>query len=237
MIKKQYLKSKPSCKVTFSFPKEAVTEKTEIRVVGDFNDWNWEEGAIMKASKNEYKVTLELPTGSNYEFRYLMANGNWANDWDADAYVPSPYYGIDNSVVTIEATAKGNGAAAPKAVETVKAKAAPKKAAAKKTTAKKVAAKKTTAKKAAPKKAKKDNLKKIEGIGPKIEKLLQAKGIVTFADLAKAKQKTLKEVLADAGSRFRMHDPTTWPEQAALAAAGETEKLAKLQDELKGGKR
>ena len=232
MIKKQYLKSKPSCKVTFTFPKEAVVDATEIRVVGDFNNWDWESGTIMKATKTEYKATIELPTGNNYEFRYLMANGGWANDWDADAYVPSPYYGIDNSVVTIEATASGNGAAAPKATEPAKAKAAPKKA-----TAKKAPAKKAASKKAAPKKAKKDNLKKIEGIGPKIEKLLQAKGIVTFADLAKAKQKTLKEVLADAGSRFKMHDPTTWPEQAKLAAAGEMEKLTKLQDELKGGKR
>ena len=158
MIKKQYLKSKPSCKVTFSLPKAAVTEKTEVRLVGDFNNWDWETGTIMKANKSEYKATLELATGSNYEFRYLMANGGWENDWAADAYVPSPFFGIDNSVVTIEATANGNGAAAPKATDTAKAKAAPKKAAAKKTVAKKAAPKKA-APKAAPKKRTKTTAK------------------------------------------------------------------------------
>ena len=224
MIKKQYLKTKAVCKVTFTLPLDAVSENTEVKVVGDFNDWNWETGVPMKANKAEYKAVIELPTGKNYEFRYLMANGSWENDWNADAYVPSPYFGIDNSVVSVEAT-KGNGEAAPKKEK------APVKATSTVATKKKAAPKK-----AAPK-AKADNLKKIEGIGPKIEKILKEKGITTFAALAKAKQTFLKEVLVEAGSRFKMHDPTTWPEQAALAAKGETEKLAALQAELKGGKR
>ena len=80
-------------------------------------------------------------------------------------------------------------------------------------------------------------MKKIEGVGLKIESLLHAKGILTFADLSKAKKATLTGVLADAGARFKMHDPTTWAKQAKLAAAGDWEKLAKWQDELKGGKK
>ena len=68
-------------------------------------------------------------------------------------------------------------------------------------------------------------------------KLLNAKDIKTFTDLAKAKKTLLKGILAEAGSRFKMHDPATWAEQAKLAAKGDWDKLTKLQDELKGGKR
>lgn len=225
MLKKQYLKNKPVCKVTFSLPKEAANGAKEVKVLGDFNNWNWNEGLPMKASKSEFKATLELTAGRHYEFRYLLDNGTWINDWDADAYNPTPY-GVENSVVFVEP------------VEIVISKA---KKAAPKATAKKSSPKKPAKAKAAPKKAKAtakpDNLKRIEGIGPKIESLLKAKGILTFADLSKAKKAMLTAVLADAGSRFRMHDPSTWAQQARLAAKGDWDKLGKLQDELKGGKK
>lgn len=81
-----------------------------------------------------------------------------------------------------------------------------------------------------------DDLKAIEGIGPKIEGLLQDAGINTWAALAQADMEKLKEILAEAGSRYRMHDPTTWAKQAELAAAGNWEALQQYQDELKGGR-
>jgi predicted flap endonuclease-1-like 5' DNA nuclease len=105
------------------------------------------------------------------------------------------------------------------------------------------AAKKATtpaAKKEAPAKAKKtataDDLTIVEGIGPKIAELLVAAGLSTFADLAKAKPAAIKTILEAAGKRYQMHDPATWPKQAALARDGKTAELAKLQAELKGGK-
>jgi predicted flap endonuclease-1-like 5' DNA nuclease len=82
----------------------------------------------------------------------------------------------------------------------------------------------------------KDDLKRIEGIGPKIEELLNAAGIQTFKELSAEKADKLKGILDAAGKRYQMHDPTTWPKQAKLAAAGNWEALTKLQDELKGGK-
>ena len=82
-----------------------------------------------------------------------------------------------------------------------------------------------------------DDLKKIEGIGPKISELLQNGGIKTFAQLADAKVEKLKEILEAAGSRYKMHDPTTWPQQSALAAKGNWDELKVLQDELQGGKK
>lgn len=91
-------------------------------------------------------------------------------------------------------------------------------------------------KKAAASSDKGDDLKKIEGIGPKIAEILTNAGIPDFATLAGSDAEKIREILAEAGSRYRMHDPTTWPEQAKLAADGEWEKLETLQDELKGGK-
>ena len=82
-----------------------------------------------------------------------------------------------------------------------------------------------------------DDLEKIEGIGPKIREVFTKAGIVSFAQLAETPVERLKEVLRAAGSRFVSHDPTTWPEQARLAAAGEWDAFKKLTDELIAGKR
>jgi len=81
-----------------------------------------------------------------------------------------------------------------------------------------------------------DDLKKIEGIGPKIAELLNAAGIQSYADLAGTDIDKIKEVLDEAGSRYKMHDPTTWPEQAQMAADGKWDELKELQENLKGGK-
>lgn len=93
---------------------------------------------------------------------------------------------------------------------------------------------KAPAKKA--KAAKGDDLKLIEGIGPKIAELFVAAGIDTFGKLADADVDTLKSILEDAGSTFATHDPTTWPQQARLAADGKFDELKTLQDELQGGR-
>ncbi len=76
----------------------------------------------------------------------------------------------------------------------------------------------------------------IEGIGPKIKEILNNGGIHSCADLAKASFDDLREMLVSAGSRYRQHDPTTWPKQADLAARGKTDELAALKEELKAGR-
>jgi large subunit ribosomal protein L27 len=92
---------------------------------------------------------------------------------------------------------------------------------------------------AAPKKEKApklDDLKVIEGIGPKIETLLKEGGINTWAELAEAPVERLKEILGAAGPRYQIHDPSTWPAQAKMAAEGKWEELKAYQDELTGGR-
>jgi len=81
-----------------------------------------------------------------------------------------------------------------------------------------------------------DDLKRIEGIGPKISALLQEAGIRTYAQLAAATTSRLEEILAEAGLSS-LAKPATWPEQASHAAAGDWETLKALQNELKGGRR
>jgi len=141
-----------------------------------------------------------------------------------------------------EAPAKEEPAAEKKAAPTKKEakEEAPKKAKAadKKETpaAKKKAA---PAKKAAPKKAAAkskdgDDLKKIEGIGPKIADTLAEAGVTTFAALAKMDRDAIKAIL-DTVSTLKSKEPKTWPQQAALAADGKWDELEKLQDDLMGG--
>ncbi|MCV6631026.1 MAG: 50S ribosomal protein L21 [Flavobacteriaceae bacterium] len=139
-------------------------------------------------------------------------------------------------IESISATG-GKKKAAPKKEEKAAApkKAAAKKAAPKKETAAKAAVpKKAAPKKAAPKKAAKaDDLKKIEGIGPKIASTLAEAGISTFAKLAKTDAAKIAEIIADVRGN---HVTDTWPAQAKMAAEGKWDELKKWQDELDGGK-
>jgi len=82
-----------------------------------------------------------------------------------------------------------------------------------------------------------DDLKRIEGIGPKIADILNAHGILAFSQLAATDVQRLQRILEEAGPRFQLADPESWPEQAKLAAAGDWTALASLQDRLKGGRR
>ena len=105
----------------------------------------------------------------------------------------------------------------------------------------KVAAPKTEAKKAAPKTAAKkatgkaDDLKKIEGAGPKAAEALVNSGLDTFAKVAKAKPEALSTILSEASSRLSHIVTDTWPKQAKLAADGKWDELKELQDRLDGG--
>ncbi|MBC9794671.1 50S ribosomal protein L21 [Sinomicrobium weinanense] len=109
-------------------------------------------------------------------------------------------------------------------------KSAPKKA--KEEKVEKPATKKAPAKKAA---AKADDLKKIEGAGPKAAEALVDAGIDTFAKVAKESPERLHEILSEASSRLAHIVTDTWPQQAQLAADGKWDELKELQDKLDGG--
>jgi len=82
-----------------------------------------------------------------------------------------------------------------------------------------------------------DDLKKIEGVGPKSAEIMGNAGIDTYAKLAEATADQIREILAAAGNRYKSFDPTTWPQQAGMAAEGKWDELKVLQDELDGGRK
>lgn len=86
------------------------------------------------------------------------------------------------------------------------------------------------------KKWKADDLKIVEGIGPKIEELLHSEGIKTWQTLADTAVERVKEILDAAGPSYQIHDPSSWPAQAGMAAAGKFDELKKWQEEMDGGK-
>ena len=100
-IKKNFLKSKPVCKVTFTLPADAVNGGKEVLLVGQFNDWNPDSAETMRKLKDgSYTRTLDLDAGKSYEFRYLIDGETWVNDSEADAYVPSGV-GSENCVIEL----------------------------------------------------------------------------------------------------------------------------------------
>lgn len=100
-FKKQTLKSRPVCKVTFRVPKEAAKDAKSIFIVGDFNEWD-ETATPMKPLKNgDFTAILELDTSkTEYQFRYLYDGRTWENDWEADAYIKNDA-GTENSVIRL----------------------------------------------------------------------------------------------------------------------------------------
>lgn len=99
-IKKEYMKGKNVCKVTFRLPSIAAPDAKTVSIVGDFNDWNIYANPMKKMKNKDFAITLELQPGSEYQFRYLIDENSWENDWNADKYVKSPY-GTDNSVIVV----------------------------------------------------------------------------------------------------------------------------------------
>jgi len=96
-IKKQFLKSKPVCKVTFTVPAE---EANNVAVVGTFNEWNTEATPLKKLKNGSFKGTVDLETENSYEFRYVV-DGNYVNEEEADAFAWNDFAGAENSVLSI----------------------------------------------------------------------------------------------------------------------------------------
>ena len=96
-IKKQYLKSKPVCKVTFTVPAK---EAKKVAVIGSFNEWNPKAAKLRKLKNGTFKGTVDLAKDSSYEFRYVV-DGEYLNDDQADAYAWNDYAGAENGVLNL----------------------------------------------------------------------------------------------------------------------------------------
>ncbi|AXR06381.1 isoamylase early set domain-containing protein [Salinimonas sediminis] len=100
-LKKQFLKSKPVCKVTFRLKAKEAGDATSAILVGDFNQWNENVEPMKRLKNGDFTQTVELSTNNDYAFRYILDNGSWENDWEADSYRRSPISNEDNSVVSV----------------------------------------------------------------------------------------------------------------------------------------
>lgn len=98
---KAYPKKGTTCKVTFELPEEATMGVSTVALVGDFNAWNKGEHILKKNKEGLFSITITLDQGHEYQFRYLMDESRWENDWAADKYMPSGYGNSDNSVVIV----------------------------------------------------------------------------------------------------------------------------------------
>jgi hypothetical protein len=191
-----------SKKITFTLPAEVVADANSGLLLGDFNNWDDSKAPSLKKQKDgSLKTTVTLEGGRSYQYRYLLDDGRWVNDYSAETYVHDWRYGVDNCLITVpEEEVSANAIIATEALP------------------------------------KKDDLTKIEGIGKKIAEILTAAGIASFEILAKTTPKKLRTILDEAGKKFKAYDPSAWPKQAKLAAAGKWIELKKLQGELKSGK-
>lgn len=101
-IKKQFLKSRPLCKVTFMVDDKIAGAADKVILSGDFNDWSLEQDQMTKQKNGTFKLTKELEVGKRYEFRYLINDQDWKNDPDADDFVKSGVSHDNNGVLILE---------------------------------------------------------------------------------------------------------------------------------------
>jgi 1,4-alpha-glucan branching enzyme len=98
-MKKQYLKSRPACKVTFRLPMQATVDAKTVHLVGDFNNWDRESIPMKRQKDGDFSVAVELENGREYRYRYLINGNCWENDWNADRYAQNPFGGDDSVVI------------------------------------------------------------------------------------------------------------------------------------------
>jgi 1,4-alpha-glucan branching enzyme len=100
-VKKQFLKSKPVCKVSFKLSKELAAGAAKATLVGDFNNWSEAADEMNSLKDGSFSISLDLETGRSYQFRYLLDGANWVNDEAADAYEASGFGDAQNAVIVL----------------------------------------------------------------------------------------------------------------------------------------
>ena len=118
-------------KVTFTLAAEVVGEATSGLLLGEFNNWDYNDGiSLKKQNDGSMTATASLESGKRYEYRYLLNDGRWVNDHSAEHYVHISGFHVENCVINVAEDVKKASAAAKKTKETApeKAAAAPKKA-------------------------------------------------------------------------------------------------------------
>jgi len=98
-FKKQFLKSKPVCKVSFRLDAAEASGAKKVQLLGDFNNWDKTTEPMTALKSNDFTITLELEAGKEFQFRYLIDGTEWKNDSQADSYTANSF-GEENSVIS-----------------------------------------------------------------------------------------------------------------------------------------
>ncbi len=89
-------------KITFTLPAEALGNATGAILLGDFNDWNFDKGISLSVQPDgTLAASVELEAGKSYQYRFLLSDGTWVNDWAAQQYVHDAAFGVENSLVIV----------------------------------------------------------------------------------------------------------------------------------------
>jgi len=99
-LKKQYMKTKPVCKVTFILAKDIAMSANTVNLTGDFNNWDIESIAMKKVKSGEFSASVELEKGKEYQFRYVIDGKEWINETEADKFVSNEFHS-ENSVIIV----------------------------------------------------------------------------------------------------------------------------------------
>ena len=100
-IEKKYLKTKNICRKTFRLTAEAAGGAQTAFLVGEFNDWSMHGLPMKRLKDGSFKAEVDLEPGRSYQFRYLLDDDRWENDWNADDYCYSEFGTCENSVVEV----------------------------------------------------------------------------------------------------------------------------------------
>jgi len=100
-IKKQYIKDKSQCKVTFRLNKKSAGQAKKAYLAADFNAWQAEQTPMKPLKNGDFTVTVVLSKGREYQYRYVLDGQTWVTDEDADKHVPAGIADVQNAVVVV----------------------------------------------------------------------------------------------------------------------------------------
>jgi predicted flap endonuclease-1-like 5' DNA nuclease len=191
-------------KIEFVLPAEIVAGAKKGLLVGEFNDWNIETAFPLEInSDGSMSIVIKLDDGKSYQYRYFLDGERWANDNNSTATVNAFGNVVENCLIEVPVSPK--------------------------TTPRKTAAKSSNKN---TNKIVQDDFTQILGITRRIENILNANQINTFAELGKCTMKQILMMLEEDSLQKKPKHYTTWAKQAKFAAAGKWDELNQFKEGL-----
>lgn len=101
-IKKQFLKSKPVCKVAFRVSASDANGATSIQILGDFNNWDKTVEPMKTLKSGDFTQTIELESGKEFQLRYLLDGSIWTNEAESDSTITNSFGALNDVISTVQ---------------------------------------------------------------------------------------------------------------------------------------